>query len=64
VKTTDKTIWLLYDVLDDKPSQTTENHDVAVDARDVRKLEVFEEHTTATQLDDATTVVTIITQRF
>jgi hypothetical protein len=63
VKTTDKTIWLLYDVLDDKPSQT-ENRDIAIDARDVRKLVVYEQHTTATQLDNGATVMTIISQQF
>jgi hypothetical protein len=35
VKTTDQTVWLLYDVLEDKPSQT-ENRDIAIDARNIR----------------------------
>jgi hypothetical protein len=63
MKTTDKTVWFMYDILDDIPSQT-DNRDIAIDARDVRKLEVYEEHTSSTQLDNGTTVMTVITQLF
>jgi hypothetical protein len=63
VKTTAKTVWLLYDIFDNESSQT-DNRDIAIDARDVRKLDVFEEYTSAIQIDNDTTVTTVVTKRF